>query len=198
MNSCVLMVEIVGDAQMRQTQDGLTVTDVLVEFEGNREADPPGQIKLVGWGSLAEEIKNNYHKGDRIIVDGRLGMNLMEIDGYKEKRAELVASHIYPLSGGSFGSGASPKIEAGLVSSPTPERSPSVVPVPAPEPVAASPKASTAASLDTDVADNPPDGDWDEIPFMRPVYSRTNFALQLWDSWELEANRYWDGAKPLV
>ena len=44
MNSCVLMVEIVGDAQMRQTQDGLTVTDVFVEFQGTREGDP--QVKL--------------------------------------------------------------------------------------------------------------------------------------------------------
>ncbi len=29
-----------------------------------------------------------------------------------------------------------------------------------------------------------------EIPFIRPVYSRTNFGKELCDSWELEANQY--------
>ncbi len=164
MNSCVLMVEIVGDAQMRQTQDGLVVTDVFVEFEGTREGDPPGRIKLVGWGNLAEEIKNNYHRGDRIIVDGRLGMNLIEIDGYKEKRAELVASRIYPISSGGFTSTTSPTTEAKFAPSPVTEGLPNVDPVPTSEPVTASPTATTAtAPIDT--ADNPPDENWDEIPF---------------------------------
>ena len=164
MNSCVLMVEIVGDAQMRQTQDGLVVTDVLVEFESTREGDPPGKIKLVGWGKLAEEIKDNYQRGDRIIVDGRLGMNLIEIDGYKEKRAELVASHIYPLSKSEFVATSSPKPEERFAPSPVPERTPNIVAAPASETVTASSKATTAtAPMDND--DNPPDGDWDEIPF---------------------------------
>ena len=192
MNSCVLMVEIVGDAQMRQTQEGLSVTDVLVEFEGNRETDPPNQIKLVGWGSLAEEIKHNYQKGDRIIVDGRLGMNLVEIDGYKEKKAELVASRIYPFGSSGFSSNPPPKTEA-QPSLSAPERSPEVVS--APTPVAASPTVTATVSRDTDVADDTPDGDWDEIPFVRPVYSKTNYGSQLCDSWELEANQYWERIK---
>ncbi len=40
--------------------------------------------------------------------------------------------------------------------------------------------------------------DEDDIPFVRPIYSRTNFGSQLCDSWELEANRYWDGVKQFV
>ncbi|MGV2828516.1 DNA polymerase III subunit gamma/tau [Myxosarcina sp. GI1(2024)] len=38
----------------------------------------------------------------------------------------------------------------------------------------------------------------EDVPFRRPVYSKTNFETQLFDSWELEANRYWDGIKQLV
>lgn len=158
MNSCVLMVEVVGDAQMRQTPDGLVVTDVVVEFEGTREGDTPGKIKLVAWGNLAEELKNNYHRGDRLIVDGRLGMNLIEIDGYKEKRAELVASRIHAVASGGFTPTAAPQTAAGFVESPATETT-SV-----PQPVAASPTVTTAtASIDS--ADNSLDGDLDEIPF---------------------------------
>ncbi len=166
MNSCVLMVEIAGDAQMRQTPDGLMVTDVFVEFEGMRETDPPSKIKLVAWGNLAEELKNNYHRGDRLIVDGRLGMNLVEIDGYKEKKAELVASHIHSISSSNFPSTASPKTETTFTSPAIPERSPDVIPMTQPEPVAAKPTPTTTTTpIDVDPADNPPDGDWDEIPF---------------------------------
>lgn len=35
----------------------------------------------------------------------------------------------------------------------------------------------------------------DDIPFMRPVYSRTTWANQLCDEWELEANCPWEGVK---
>ena len=164
MNSCVLMVEIVGEAQMRQTQEGLTVTDVVVEFESTREGDSPSQIKLVGWGNLAEEMKNNYHRGDRIVVDGRLGMNLIEIDGYKEKRAELVASRIYPLSKSEFVATSSPQTEARFAPSPVSERSPNIVGTSTPEPVTTSPKVATAKAP-VDGTDSPSDGDWDEIPF---------------------------------
>jgi single-strand DNA-binding protein len=166
MNSCILMVEIVGDAQMRQTPDGLMVTDVFVEFEGTREGDPPGKIKLVAWGNLAEELKNNYHRGDRLIVDGRLGMNLIEIEGYKEKRAELIASHLHSVSGSNFSPTTSLKTETQFTSPTVSERSPDVVPITEPEPVAVSPATtSSRTSVEVDPADNPSEGDWDEIPF---------------------------------
>lgn len=56
------------------------------------------------------------------------------------------------------------------------------------------PKQTSLGSLDQSLSPTD-DDDWDEIPFLRPVYSRTNFGRELCDSWELEANRYWDGAK---
>ncbi|MCY7367018.1 MAG: single-stranded DNA-binding protein, partial [Chamaesiphon sp.] len=37
----------------------------------------------------------NYKQGDKIAIEGRLEMNTIERDGYKEKRARLVASRLY-------------------------------------------------------------------------------------------------------
>ena len=37
--------------------------------------------------------------------------------------------------------------------------------------------------------------DDDDIPFVRPIYSKTNTGKELCDSWELEANHYWEGFK---
>ncbi|MGV2828628.1 single-stranded DNA-binding protein [Myxosarcina sp. GI1(2024)] len=99
MNSCILMAEIIEEPQLRSTPDGKTVANVMVEFEGLREEDPKAKLRVVGWGNLAEEIESSYHRGDRIIIEGRLSMVLVEMpEGYKEKRAELVASRIYPLA----------------------------------------------------------------------------------------------------
>ena len=97
MNSCILMATIVRDPELRSTQDQVSVSSMLVEFPSTREQDPPGTLKVEGWGNLAEEMKKSYNVGDNIIIEGRLSMNLLERDGYKEKRATLVASRIYPV-----------------------------------------------------------------------------------------------------
>lgn len=98
MNSCVLMAQIVSDPELRQTQDGTNVANMLVEFESARPEDPTSKLRVVGWGGLAEEISQQYKTGDRVIIDGRLSMNLIDTpEGYKEKRAELVVSRIFPL-----------------------------------------------------------------------------------------------------
>ncbi len=201
MNNCVLMAQIISDPQLRQTQDGTNVANMLVEFESARPEDPTSKLRVVGWGGLAEEISQQYKIGDRIIIDGRLSMNLIDMpEGYKEKRAELVVSRIYPL--GNSSQSPSPT----TVSSIPQEKASNVVnlepvrvapPKSTTNPVVSSPSVETTPEP-TSTPGNYTDEQLDDIPFMRPVYSKTNFGLQLCDSWELEANRYWDGVKKFV
>ncbi|MBV9388322.1 MAG: single-stranded DNA-binding protein [Chroococcidiopsidaceae cyanobacterium CP_BM_ER_R8_30] len=110
MNSCILMAEIVQDPQLRYTSDtNLAIADMLVQFPGLRAEDPPATLKVVGWGNLATEIQQNYHQGDRIIIEGRLNMNTIEREGFKEKRAELTAQRIHPVGEGVSLEGARPR-----------------------------------------------------------------------------------------
>ena len=99
MNSCILMAEIVKNPELRYTPDNQTpIAEMHVQFLGLRAEDPPSTLKVVGWGNLAGEIKENYHEGDRIVIEGRLNMNTIERpEGFKEKRAELTASRIHKL-----------------------------------------------------------------------------------------------------
>lgn len=97
MNSCILMVQIVQEPQLRYTTDQMALTEMLVEFPGLRAEDPPATLKVVGWGNLAQEIQQHYHQGDRVIIEGRLGMNTIQLEGFKEKRAELTVQRIHPL-----------------------------------------------------------------------------------------------------
>jgi single-strand DNA-binding protein len=102
MNSCILMAEIIKNPELRYTADNqMAVADMFVQFEpplGNRPDDRHPTIEVIGWGNLATEMKENYKQGDRIAIEGRLEMNTIEKDGYKEKRAKLVASRLYHVT----------------------------------------------------------------------------------------------------
>ena len=99
MNSCILMAEIYDNPQLRHTPDGLEVTEMIVHVPGIRADDPSHPLKVVGWGNLAKEIHQTYHQGDRVIIEGRLGMNTIDRpEGFKEKRAELTVQRIHSLA----------------------------------------------------------------------------------------------------
>jgi len=99
------MAEIIQEPQLRYTPDNQTaIAEMLVEFPGLKSDDPTGKLKVVGWGNLASDITENYHRGDRVVLQGRLSMNTIERpEGFKEKRAELTVSKIYSLSAAAVG-----------------------------------------------------------------------------------------------
>lgn len=116
MNSFVLMATVIREPELRFTKENQTpVCEFLVEFPGMRDDSPKESLKVVGWGNLANTIKETYHPGDRLIIEGRLGMNMVERqEGFKEKRAELTASRISLVDGGNA-------INAGGFPAPEPE-----------------------------------------------------------------------------
>lgn len=166
MNSCVLMAKIVRDPELRSTQDQVSVSSMLVEFPSTREEEAPGTLKVEGWGNLAEEMKNSYGVGDQIIIEGRLSMNLIERDGYKEKRATLVASRIYPLSKGNPSTSSFDDNQG----YPTPVETPSNVvdfasTMQTPSPSVSSNPAPAIATPESTASGTENSEDWDEIPF---------------------------------
>ncbi len=152
MNSCILMAEIIKNPELRYTADNqMAVTDMFVQFApppGNRPDDQHPTIEVVGWGNLATEIKENFKQGDKVTIEGRLEMNTIERDGYKEKRARLVASRIYHM------------IATGTTATQTSSNSaPSAPP-------ASTPPSNTAPSANrTEALPSFDDADGDKIPF---------------------------------
>ena len=156
MNNCVLMAEIVQAPQLRYTADNQTpIAEFVVKFPGLREGDAPGQIKVVGWGNLAQEIQDRYRMGDRVLLEGRLSMNTLERpEGFKEKRAEMTAQRISPVN----------DLQSIPIAEPTPIAEGRFAgggsATPASTPSAAQPApAAPAASAGADAAD------YDDIPF---------------------------------
>ena len=99
MNHCLLEAEVLEAPQLRYTQDNQTpMAELTVRIDGLRPDDPSGQLKVVGWGSLAQDIQNRLQVGQRLVLEGRLRINTVpRPDGVKEKRAELILSRLHPL-----------------------------------------------------------------------------------------------------
>ena len=170
--------------QVRYTQDNQTpVAEMAVQIEGLRPDDPPGQLKVVGWGSLAQDLQNRVQVGQRLVLEGRLRMNTVtRPDGVKEKRAEFTLSRLHPLAGaGAASFGTAPGASApGQASSQEFAASPSNggagrpsgrPPAPAPtrrQPAAAPAPAAAAAETPTwntsPLVPDFPEGE-DDIPF---------------------------------
>ena len=157
MNSCVLMAEVIANPELRKTTDDRDVANMMVQFPGLRDEDPVGSMRVVGWGNIGLEMSQNYSVGDRIIVEGRLSMNLIEREGYKEKKAELIASRIYAMGASMGATSAMPTINA-----PT-----KVVNLPTnnPEPVVSAAPQYTAPVTASQPTEEYDEGTLDEIPF---------------------------------
>jgi single-stranded DNA-binding protein len=153
------MAEVLTDPELRRTSDNQSsIASFLVQFAGGRAEEAPYRLKVVGWNNLADEIVEKYHKGDQVVVEGRLRLDLVDRGTYKEKRTELVAQRIHTFGGENVSSTSeSPRSEAPRSEAPRSERfkAPisqpnSVVPVATYTPIAA--PANDAV-------------DYDDIPF---------------------------------
>lgn len=158
MNNCILMAEIVEAPQLRYTTENQTpIAEFVVKFPGLREEDTPGQMKVLGWGNLAQEIQEKYRAGDRVLLEGRLGMSTVERpEGFKEKRAEMTVQRVSPIADLQTMPIADPTpVVAGkFVSSGSSSSSVSSTPSAASASVSAKPAAPAAEAAD-----------YDDIPF---------------------------------
>ena len=102
MNHCLIQAVINNTPQMRYTKDNqIPIAEMVVNIKGLRNDDPTRELKVLGWGNIAQEMVDNLREGGNIVIEGRLRMNtITRKDGTKEKQPELTASkihHITPL-----------------------------------------------------------------------------------------------------
>ena len=100
MNHCLIQAVINSAAQMRYTKENQTpIAEMIVNFKGLRSEDPTRELKILGWGNIAQEMVEELKEGQNIIIEGRLRMNsVTRKDGTKEKQPELTASKIYQIT----------------------------------------------------------------------------------------------------
>lgn len=94
MNSIVLMGRLTKDADIRSTQSGKVVASFTLAVDrpytqnGKKEAD---FIACQIWGKSAEILGKSVHKGQRVLLEGRLQIRqYTDKNGNKRTAAEVV------------------------------------------------------------------------------------------------------------
>ena len=100
MNHCLIQAIVKTEPQMRYTKENQTpIAEMAVEIKGLRGDDPLNELKIVGWGAIAQQMVDDLKEGQGVVIEGRLKMNnLTRQDGTKEKQAELTASRIHHIT----------------------------------------------------------------------------------------------------
>ena len=100
MNHCLIQAVIKSAPQMRYTKENKTpIAEMIVNFKGLRDEDPLRELKVLGWGTIAQEMVDGLIEGQDIVLEGRLRMNsVTRQDGTKEKQSELTASRIHNIT----------------------------------------------------------------------------------------------------
>ena len=100
MNHCLIQALINSAPQMRYTKENQTpIAEMTVNFKGLRSEDPMRELKVLGWGNIAQEMIDGLKEGQNIVLEGRLRMNsVTRKDGTKEKQPELTASKIHHIT----------------------------------------------------------------------------------------------------
>ena len=100
MNHCLIQSVIKSNPQMRYTKDNQTaIAEMIVGIKGLRNDDPINDLKVFGWGAIAQEMVDQLKEGHSVVIEGRLRMNsVTRNDGTKEKQAELTASRIHHIT----------------------------------------------------------------------------------------------------
>ena len=100
MNHCLIQAIVKTEPQMRYTKENqIPIAEMEVNFKDLRVDDQLNELKILGWGTIAQEMVDNLKIGQRIVVEGRLRMNnVTREDGTKEKQAELTASKIHNIA----------------------------------------------------------------------------------------------------
>ena len=100
MNHCLIQSVIKTNPQMRYTKENQTpIAEMIVGIKGLRNDDPINDLKVLGWGTIAQEMVAQLKEGHSIVLEGRLRMNsVTRKDGTKEKQAELTASRFHHIT----------------------------------------------------------------------------------------------------
>ncbi len=100
MNHCLIQAVVNSAPQMRYTKENQTpIAEMIVNFKGLRIEDPIRELKVVGWGNIAQDMVSNLSEGQNLVLEGRLKMNsITRNDGTKEKRPELTVSKIHHIT----------------------------------------------------------------------------------------------------
>ena len=90
-----LIGNLVRDPELRYTAQGKAVCNVSVAHNKGKDDDNPTFVTVTCWEQLAENVAEEFSKGDRVQLVGSLRLNKWTTDGGEERqRLEVTADEV--------------------------------------------------------------------------------------------------------
>ena len=69
MNHWLIQAVINSAPQMRYTNENQTpIAEMIVNFKGLRSEDPTRDLKIIGWGNIAQEMVDDLKEGKILLL----------------------------------------------------------------------------------------------------------------------------------
>ena len=69
MNHCLIQAVINSAPKMRYTKENQTpIAEMIVNFKGLRSEDPTRELKILGWGNIAQEMIDELKEGQILLL----------------------------------------------------------------------------------------------------------------------------------
>ena len=95
MNKVIISGRATADIELKTTPSGTAVASFTVAVDtGYGDKKQTSFLDVVAWQKQAENASKYVHKGDRVIIEGRLQTRTYESNGQKRKVTEIVANEI--------------------------------------------------------------------------------------------------------
>ena len=120
-NSVCLSGNLTRDPELRTTGGGTPVCGLRIasnerykDQSSGEWMDRPGYYDITIWKGMGEWVAGNLHKGDQIVVEGRLRWREYEVEGQKRQAIDITANSIVPVPRSSGGGGGSRRDDADI------------------------------------------------------------------------------------
>ena len=90
MNRVFLMGRLTGDPELKLTTSNRKVVNFTLAVDRRSKDKQTDFIRCVAWEKTAETIHQYTHKGDKLIVSGRIQVTQYEQDGKKRSAVDVV------------------------------------------------------------------------------------------------------------
>ena len=98
-NTVTVVGNVTRDPELRFTPNGAAVTSFGLAWnrKGQNDEEIVSFFDITCWRNLAENVAESIHKGDRVVVYGRLDQRSWENpEGERRSKVEIVADDVSP------------------------------------------------------------------------------------------------------
>lgn len=106
MNRVTLMGNLGRDVELRKTQNGTSVASFSMatteRYTGKdgQKVEKTQWHNVVAWGKLAEVCTNHLHKGDKVLVSGKVEYRSYEAGGVTKYATDIIIDEMHFLPNG--------------------------------------------------------------------------------------------------